>query len=111
MLIDKLRVAQHAARDLTRDRGRILAARLSGALRILEQLVEVIDRGDGKSAQKLARNYNVHVRRQIVAILSASLGDEIVLVPPDDRTERAAIPAQSHMSEERGQKQRARRNL
>ncbi len=110
MLIDKLRVAQHAARDLTRDRGRILAARLSGALRILEQLVEVIDRGDAKSAQSLARDYNAHVREQIVAILSASLGDEIVLVPPNGRNGRAAVHAKTSLSEERGQRQRARRD-
>jgi hypothetical protein len=36
-----------------------------------------------------------HVREQIVAILSASLGDEIVLVPPDDRNVRAAVHAQA----------------
>ena len=109
MLIDKLRVAQHAARDLTRDRGRILAARLSGALRILEQLVDVIDRGDAKNAQNLARDYNAHVREQIVAILSASLGNKVVLVPPDGRTRRTAVPAQSRLSEA-AQRQGARRD-
>jgi DNA-binding GntR family transcriptional regulator len=110
MLIDKLRVAQHAARDLTRDRGRILAARLSGALRILEQLVDVMDRGDARSAQSLARNYNAHVREQIIAILSASLGNQIVLIPPDSRSRATAAHAQTRVSEERGQKQRARRD-
>ncbi|MGB7042784.1 MAG: GntR family transcriptional regulator [Xanthobacteraceae bacterium] len=88
MLVDKLRVAQHAAHDLTRDRGHILATRFSGALRILEQLVDVIVRGDAKGAQSLARDYNTHVREQIVAILSASLGNEIVLVLPDGRNGR-----------------------
>jgi DNA-binding GntR family transcriptional regulator len=107
MLIDKLRVAQHAARDLTRDRGRILSTRFSGALRILEQLVEVIVRGDAKIAQRLARDYNTHVREQIVAILSVSLGDEIVLVPPDSRNGRAAGYALARLSDERGRKRRA----
>lgn len=84
MLIDKLRVAQHAARDLTRERGRILASRLTGALRIMEQLVEVISAGDAKEAQRLARDYNTHVREQIFAIFSASLAADISLIPPDE---------------------------
>jgi len=77
MLVDKLRLAQHAIRDLPRDRGRIIAARLSGALKILQKLVEVIVDGDGERAERLAREYNAHVRQQIVEILSASLAKEI----------------------------------
>lgn len=77
MLVDKLRIAQHAARDLTRDRGRILARRLLGALRIIEQLITAIEKGDAKKAQTLARDYNAHVREQIVSILSASLASDI----------------------------------
>jgi DNA-binding GntR family transcriptional regulator len=107
MLTDKLRIAQHAARDLTSDRGRILAARFFGALRILEQLVEVIGRGDAKKAQSLARNYNAHVREQIVVILSASLGDEIVLVPSDSGKGSAAALAQTRLFDEPVRKRRA----
>lgn len=79
MLVDKLRVAQHAVRGLARGRGHTLATRLAGAFRILEQLVDVIDRGDGTAAERLARDYNDHVRKQIVDILSTSLAGEIDL--------------------------------
>jgi DNA-binding GntR family transcriptional regulator len=85
MLVDKLRVAQHAARDLTHDRGRILAKRLSGALRVIEQLVATIEQGNAKKAQTLARDYNLHVREQIVAILSATLANDIVLTLPNSK--------------------------
>jgi DNA-binding GntR family transcriptional regulator len=82
MLVDKLRVAQHAARGLSRDRGHVLAQRLGGALRILEQLVDAIAAGDGARAEALARDYNAHVRRQIVEILSTSLAGEIRMPVP-----------------------------
>jgi DNA-binding GntR family transcriptional regulator len=85
MLVDKLRVAQHAARDLTRDRGRILARRLSGALRIVAQLIAAIEQGNAKMAQTLARDYNAHVREQIVAILSASLAVDVTPALPNKR--------------------------
>ena len=77
MLVDKLRVAQHAVRGLTRDRGPILAARLTGAYRILKKLMPAIAAGDGKSAENLAREYNDHVREQIMDILSTSLAKDI----------------------------------
>ncbi len=83
MLVDKLRVAQHAARGLSRDRGHILARRFGGALRIVEQLLAAIAAGDGARAESLARDYNTHVRQQIMEILSTSLGREV----------KASIPA------------------
>jgi DNA-binding GntR family transcriptional regulator len=82
MLVDKLRVAQHAARGLSRDRGHVLAQRLGGALRILEQLIDAVAAGDGARAETLARDYNGHVRRQIVEILSTSLAGEIKMPVP-----------------------------
>jgi DNA-binding GntR family transcriptional regulator len=77
MLVDKLRVAQHAARGLSRDRGHMLAQRFGGALRIVEQLLEAIAAGDGARAENLARDYNTHVRQQIMEILSISLAGEV----------------------------------
>jgi DNA-binding GntR family transcriptional regulator len=82
MLVDKLRIAQHAARDLMRDRGKILAKRLTGALKIIERLFGAITRGDGKKAQALAREYNAHVRKQMVGILSASIAEQVSFKPP-----------------------------
>ncbi len=82
MLVDKLRVAQHAARGLTRKRGHVLAQRLGGALRILEQLLDAIAASDGARAETLARDYNAYVRRQIVEILSTSLAGEIKMLVP-----------------------------
>jgi DNA-binding GntR family transcriptional regulator len=82
MLVDKLRVAQHASRGLSRDRGHVLAQRLGGALRILEQLLDVIAASDGARAESLARAYNAHVRRQIVEILSTSLAGDIKISIP-----------------------------
>jgi DNA-binding GntR family transcriptional regulator len=85
MLVDKLRVAQHAARGLSRDRGHVLAQRLGGALRILEQLVDAIEVSDGRRAEALARDYNTHVRRQIIEILSTSLAGAIKMPVPARR--------------------------
>jgi DNA-binding GntR family transcriptional regulator len=85
MLVDKLRVAQHAARGLSRDRGHVLAQRLGGALRILEQLVDAIAASEGARAEALARDYNAHVRRQIVDILSTSLAGAIKMPVPARR--------------------------
>ena len=82
MLVDKLRVAQHAIRGLTRDRGHVLALRLTGAFRILKRLVPAIALGDGSDAERLAREYNSHVREQIIDILSTSLAKEITLPRP-----------------------------
>jgi DNA-binding GntR family transcriptional regulator len=82
MLVDKLRVAQHAVRGLTRDRGHVLAVRLTGAFRILKRLVPVIAAGGGNEAERLAREYNNHVREQIMDILSTSLAKEITLPQP-----------------------------
>jgi len=79
MLVDKLRVAQHAVHDLEQQRDHNLAVRFTGALRILEQAVEVIGKSDAKGAQDLARRYNAHVRKQITDILSASLASDIDL--------------------------------
>jgi DNA-binding GntR family transcriptional regulator len=79
MLVDKLRVAQHAVHDLEQQRDHIFAMRFSGALQILEQAVDVIGKSDAKAAQELARRYNGHVRKQITDILSASLAPEIKL--------------------------------
>lgn len=82
MLVDKLRIAQHAARDLMRDRGKILAKRLAGALKIIDRLFGAITRGDGKKAQELSREYNAHVRKQMVEILSASIAEQVSFKPP-----------------------------
>jgi hypothetical protein len=62
----------------------VLATRLTGALKILERLVAVIAAGDGAGAERLARDYNGHVREQIVDILSTSLASEITLPRPRD---------------------------
>lgn len=85
MLVDKLRIAQHAARDVVRDRGKILAMRLSDALRIMEKLIDAIVDSDGRKAQELARNYNAHVREQIVNILSGSIAQQVAAYVPRDR--------------------------
>ena len=85
MLVDKLRVAQHAVRGIAQDRGHVLAKRFAGALRILERLVEMIAAGNGNEAEGLAREYNQHVREQIVEILSASMAKEITLPRPHHR--------------------------
>ena len=81
MLVDKLRVAQHAARGILQDRGHVLAKRLAGALRVLDNAVDAIARGDANTAERLTRDYNGHVRKQIIDILSTSLGTEIKLSP------------------------------
>jgi len=99
MLVDKLRVAQHAVRDLPHAGGRTLSKRFMGALRILQQLVDVIAKRKGAGAEHLARHYNAHVRTQIVDILSASLAKEIVLVPlpaEDPVVERDESPRRPH---------------
>jgi len=97
MLVDKLRVAQHAVRGLTRDRGHVLAMRLTGAFRILKRLMPVIAAGDGSDAERLAREYNCHVREQIIEILSASLAKEIKLprLHPINQRTRPATGKQS----------------
>ena len=77
MLVDKLRVGQHAVRDLTQSGGPALSKRFSGTLRIIQQLVDIIANRKGVDAERLARDYNTHVRAQIVDILSASLAREI----------------------------------
>jgi DNA-binding GntR family transcriptional regulator len=81
MLVDKLRVGQHAVRDLPQSGGLSLSKRFSGALRIIQQLVEVIANRKGVDAERLARDYNTHVRAQIVDILSASLAREVRHAP------------------------------
>jgi DNA-binding GntR family transcriptional regulator len=92
MLVDKLRIAQHAARDIVKDRGKILAMRLSGALRIIEKLMGAIIKSDGAGAQELAREYNAHVRGQIGSILSGSIAQQVAFVPPTrERTLDASI--------------------
>ncbi len=91
MLVDKLRVAQHAARGLSRDRGHILALRFAGAFRVLEQVAAAIAAGAGAQAEELARAYNAHVRQQIIEILSTSLAGEIkVPVPARQAAETAS---------------------
>ncbi len=81
MLVDKLRIAQHTGR------GRGLAERFFGTHRILERLVRAIGRRDVKAAERLARELNDHIRDQVVAIFSASLGREIArpAAAPRDR--------------------------
>jgi DNA-binding GntR family transcriptional regulator len=81
MLIDKLRVGQHALRDLERHRGHILATRFTGSLRILREAVEAIIKGDAENAENLARRSNANVRRQITEILSTTLAPEIKIPP------------------------------
>jgi hypothetical protein len=70
---------------LSRNRGHVLAQRLGGALRILEQLVDAIEVSDGRRAEALARDYNTHVRRQIIEILSTSLAGAIKMPVPARR--------------------------
>jgi DNA-binding GntR family transcriptional regulator len=82
MLVDKLRVAQHAIRDVEQHRDHILAVRFTGALRTLGQAVEAIRQGDARSSEDLARQYNAHVRKQITDILSASLAPDIKFYAP-----------------------------
>jgi DNA-binding GntR family transcriptional regulator len=91
MLVDKLRVGQHAARDLAQSGGSTLSKRFSGALRIIQQLVEVIANRDGVNAERLARDYNTHVREQIVDILSTSLAKEIGHVSAPSDTSGVAL--------------------
>lgn len=74
MLVDKLRIAQHTGR------GRGLAERFLGTYRILERLVRAIGSREVKAAERLARELNDHIRDQVVAIFSASLGRGIT--PP-----------------------------
>ena len=81
MLVDKLRVGQHAVRDLPQSGGPTLSKRFSGALRIIQELAEVIANRKGVDAKRVARNYNTHCRTQIVDILSASLAKEIRHLP------------------------------
>lgn len=82
MLVDKLRITQHAARGFARDRGHVLALRFTGAFRILKRLVPVITSGDGIVAERLAREYNAHVREQIIDILSTSFAKQMTLPRP-----------------------------
>ncbi len=86
MLVDKLRIGQHAVHDVPQSGRASLSKRFSGALRIIQQLVEVIANRKGMDAERLARDYNAHVRVQIVDILSASLAKEIRVLPspPED---------------------------
>ncbi|MDE2228634.1 MAG: GntR family transcriptional regulator [Alphaproteobacteria bacterium] len=79
MLVDKLRIAQHTGR------GRSLAERFLGTHRILERLVRAIGTRDTKAAERLARELNGHIRGQVVAILSASLGREVAVPIPAPR--------------------------
>ena len=85
MLVDKLRVAQHTIRGIARDRGRVLAKRFAGALRILEQLVEALAVGNGEQAEGYAREYNQHVREQIMEILTMSLAKHVTVPAPKSR--------------------------
>lgn len=85
MLVDKLRVAQHIIRGITQDRGRVLAKRFAGALRILEKLVEAFAACNGAKAECYAREYNQHVREQIMEILTPTLSREITLPAPQPR--------------------------
>lgn len=93
MLVDKLRVAQHTIRSIAQDRGRVLAKRFSGTLHILEQLVGAIAASNGVEAERHAREYNQHVREQIMQILTASLSKEITLPAPQPRDHTAAASA------------------
>jgi DNA-binding GntR family transcriptional regulator len=77
MLADKLRLAQHGLPGTTHEKGRALADRFAGTVRLSAQLVAAIEQGNAKLAQKLARTLNEFVRRQVVEVLSASLGKRI----------------------------------
>ena len=90
MLVDKLRVAQHTIRSIAQDRGRVLAKRFARTLRILEQLVEAIAASNGVEAERCAREYNQHVREQLMQILTASLSKEISLPAPQRHGQGAA---------------------
>ncbi len=82
MLVDKLRVAQHAVRSLARDRNHDLATRFAGTLQILERAAAAIAGGDTAGAERLEREHNVHVRKQIVETLSRSLGAKVKFSTP-----------------------------
>jgi DNA-binding GntR family transcriptional regulator len=77
MLVDKLRIGQHAIRGLPRNRGAALAKRLSGAYRVMKQLMTPLAACNGLAAERLARKFNDHVREQLIDILSASMSSEV----------------------------------
>jgi DNA-binding GntR family transcriptional regulator len=82
MLVDKLRLAQHA---LSGDRERGLARRFVGTARISARLVRAIEKGAGREAERLGRELNTFVRRQVIGVLSESLAHEIELRRPAAR--------------------------
>jgi hypothetical protein len=59
--------------------------RFEGALRILAEAVDAIVATDAGGAEELARRSNVHVRKEITDILSASLAPAIKIPPPSGR--------------------------
>lgn len=85
MLVDKLRIGQHGVRGSAQKRDQSLAERFQGTLRISEELVHAIGRGDGKNSESLARDLNNYARQQVVELLSASLGKEIQLAGVADK--------------------------
>ncbi len=95
MLADKLRLAQHGLPGTTYEKGRALADRFAGTVRLSAQLVAAIEQGNAKQAEKLARKLNEFVRGQVVEVLSASLGKRIeVLLPGGEAQKRRRIPAE-----------------
>lgn len=82
MLTDKLRLAQHALSGTAYDKGRALADRFAGTATISARLVRAIAKGDGRAAERTARELNAFVRNQIISILSVSLAREVALSPP-----------------------------
>lgn len=94
MLADKLRLAQHGLPGTTYEKGRALADRFAGTVRLSAQLVAAIEQGNAKQAEKIARKLNEFVRGQVIEVLSASLGKRIdVQLPADEAQKRRRTPA------------------
>ena len=85
MLADKLRLPQHGLSGTTYTRGQALADRLVGTARISAKVVRAIEKGDGPGAERTARELNAFVRRQVTAVLSASLGRQVKIPQPARR--------------------------
>lgn len=88
MLADKLRLAQHNLPGSAHGKGSALADRFSGTARISARLVDAIESGDGKAAERIARELNAYIREQVMDIFSARFARDIRLPPPPIRNYR-----------------------
>lgn len=79
MLTDKLRIQQHGLAGAGFGKGHALADRLVTTGPLFEKLVRAIEKGDGRSAERIGREYNNAVRNRVVDLLLHSLGKDIRL--------------------------------